>query len=33
MLLRLLNNLHKALEQAARDEDAALVAKLQATLA
>jgi regulator of sirC expression with transglutaminase-like and TPR domain len=33
MLLRLLNNLHKSLEQAARDEDAALVAKLQATLA
>jgi regulator of sirC expression with transglutaminase-like and TPR domain len=33
MLLRLLNNLHKTLEQAARDEDAALVAKLQATLA
>ncbi len=33
MLLRLLNNLHKSLEQSARDEDAALVAKLQATLA
>lgn len=33
MLLRLLNNLHQALENAARDEDAALVAELQTTLA
>jgi regulator of sirC expression with transglutaminase-like and TPR domain len=33
MLLRLLNNLHRALEDAARDEDAALVAKLRTTLA
>ncbi|MES2440644.1 MAG: transglutaminase family protein [Verrucomicrobiota bacterium] len=33
ILLRLLNNLHQSLEQAARDEDAALVAELQSTLA
>lgn len=32
MLLRLLNNLHLALEQAARDEDARLIKELQATL-
>ncbi len=32
ILQRLLNNLHGALEQAARDEDAALIAELQATL-
>jgi Transglutaminase-like superfamily len=32
MLLRLLNNLHQALEQAARDEDARLIKELQATL-
>ncbi len=32
ILLRLLNNLHQALEQAARDEDARLIKELQATL-
>ena len=32
MLLRLLNNLHQALEHAARDEDARLIKELQATL-
>jgi Transglutaminase-like superfamily len=32
ILQRLLNNLHHSLEQAARDEDAALIAELQATL-
>ncbi len=32
LLLRLLNNLYQALAQAARDEDAALIKELQATL-
>ncbi len=32
ILLRLLNNLYQALEQAARDEDARLIKQLQATL-
>ena len=32
MLLRLLNNLHQALDHAARDEDARLIKELQATL-
>jgi len=32
ILVRLLNNLHKALEQAEREEDAGLVGELQATL-
>jgi Transglutaminase-like superfamily len=32
MLLRLLNNLHQSLEQAARDEDAQLIKELQITL-